>query len=377
MENFRIIKHQNLSSADGLAMDEALIKSLEKGYCVPTLHLYTYKPSVIVGQFQNLQSSIRIDKCESLGIEMNRRCSGGGTVFMSPDQLALGFALPNSFPNLPKTIKGLFEFLAAPLSDALKKFGILSEFEGKNDLQVDGRKIAGLAISQDSPNVTFFHVSLLLDFDIPLMLEILNLPTEKFLDRGISCFGERMTTIRNEVKKNNVSASKNTILSSENVCNSPDNLNMEIIMNEVHYAFNRFFASEFVEGDWSCKEREIIEELKKEKYLNEEWIFKSRTPKKRHIYVSSRTDGGLLQAHVAFSGNCIETILLTGDYFSRTREVCKLESVLKWNIADEQSLNKTLESINNGDIFYRINKDQIISLILEAAKLNKTEKLIS
>ncbi len=367
---FRYISEENLSSADGLAKDEVLIKSLESGISVPTLHLYNYKPSVIVGLFQNLQSSIRMEKCEELGIEMNRRCSGGGTVFMSPEQLAAGFALPNNFPGLPKTIKGLFEFLAEPLSDALQAFGVKSQFEGKNDLQVNGKKIAGLAISQDSANVTFFHVSLLLDFNVPLMLEILNLPTAKFLDRGISCFGERMTTLKKEIVQLKSSAgSKNKI----SVPEYDGNIDIDTLKNQIRKAFEIKFNEPFYDDVWTSGEEEIIKQLKKEKYENEEWIFRSRSPKKQHVYLSKRTQGGLLNIHISFTGEFIETILLTGDYFSRTKDIFRLESVLRWTAANRESLKKTFNSIYDKNILYKINEDEIISLILEALEKRNTK----
>jgi len=355
-KEFRILYGKNLSSADGLAIDESLILSLERGLICPTLHLYTYKPCVIVGCFQNLQQSVRIDKCEALGIEMNRRHSGGGTVFMGPEQLAIAFVLPNDFPSLPKSINKLFKFLAEPLLEALKVFGISAEFEGKNDLQVNGKKIAGLAISQDSPKVTFFHVSLLLDFDIPCMLELLNLPTENFLDRGIFCFGERMTTIRGEIE----SSGKN-----------PMNAAIDILVKEIKNAFEKYFATPFSSQDLSEEEKKIIERLKKEKYQNEEWIFKTRAPKKRHITLSKRTSGGLLQVHIAFSGNLIESILITGDYFSRTRDVCRLESILKWTMATESSIKKALELIPENELIYRVQSEELLNLILDAAKMSK------
>lgn len=356
--SFRYIKGEKLSSADGLACDEALIISLERQLAPPALHCYYYTPSAIVGQFQNLQSSLRLDKCEAHGVEVNRRCSGGGTVFMSPTQMAMGFALPNDFPNLPKTIRALFEFLATPLSAMLNKYGIASNFEGKNDLQVEGKKIAGLAISQDSPSITFFHVSLLLDFDLPLMLEILNLPTEKFLDRGISCFGERMTTIKAELARS--SAGMSAIPTIDDV------------IVETRRAFENKFGEQFIESRFTNDEKAIIEKLKMEKYCNDEWIYRTRSLKKRHVYVSKRTEGGLLQGHISFSGNMIETILLTGDYFSRTRDVCKLESLLRWSAATEESLSRALKSIRDSESLYRVKPHEIIELILEAKNSCKT-----
>ena len=47
--------------------------------------------------------------------------------------------------------------------------GIAASFRGKNDLEVAGRKIAGLGIHRDASGGLLFHASLLLDLDVALM----------------------------------------------------------------------------------------------------------------------------------------------------------------------------------------------------------------
>jgi len=47
--------------------------------------------------------------------------------------------------------------------------------------------------------VSFFHTSLLVDFDIALMTDIMNTPVIKLEDKGYNCFSQRMTTVRDEL----------------------------------------------------------------------------------------------------------------------------------------------------------------------------------
>lgn len=341
----RLIRNRDLGSGLGLATDDALAESVARRDAPPTLHLYSYLPSVIVGRYQNVAASLRLDRCEFHGIEVNRRTTGGGTVFMTPDQIAFGLFLPTDFPELPNSIRGCFEFLAAAFARALKPFGLEAEFEGRNDLAVYGKKIAGLAISQDLDGVTYFHTSLLLDFDLGLMLDILNLPTRKMLDKGISCFGQRMTTVRQEAGRE---------------------ITLAEMQEAVLHAVEEHLSMPFPQGDLSEAEQNRIEQLLREKYENEEWIYGIRNPKGRMAFAERTTPGGLIQVHLSLSGGAIDTILITGDYFSRTRDVAKLESMLKYVRADRNRLEEKIREIKASDFIHRVDLPVMLDLIEEA-----------
>ena len=342
----RLILNQDLDSAAGLAIDEALCDSVGEKKSPPTLHLYNYVPSVIVGRFQNVAASLRLDRCEARNIQVNRRISGGGTVFMTPDQLALALVLPDDFPGLPTSINGAFQFLAKSFASALEQFGLKAEFMGKNDLTVNGKKIAGLAISRDHDNVTFFHTSLLLDFDIEVMLDILNLPTQRMLDRGISCFGQRMTTIREE---------------------TGEDIQLPDLRDAVHRAIQNELGIPFPEESLADFEQERVKQLRKTHYDSDEWIYGVRSPKRRMTFAEGRTPGGLIQLHLCLSGGAIESVMITGDYFSKTRDVVKLESILKWTSAKRDAIEEKLNQHRAEEFIHRVDLQAISDLIQQAA----------
>jgi len=341
----RFIHNQNLSSSRGLAIDEALCESVSKKSASPSLHLYNYLPCAIVGRYQNVSACLRLDRCEARGIEINRRITGGGTVFMTPDQMAFGLVLPNDFPGLPGTIQGAFEFLSRAFANALKQIGLDAGFMGKNDLTVNGKKIAGLAISQDMENVTFFHTSLLLDFDMEAMLDILNLPTERMLDRGVSCFDNRMTTIRKEAGKD---------------------ITLDQVENAVHGALEHTLELELPREGLSPDEEAHVRDLIREKYDNDDWIYGMRTPKRRMCYAEKKTEGGLIQIHLVLSGGAIECVLITGDYFSRTRDIAKLESLLKWTPAKRSVIQERLNESCAENFIHKVDFPVILNLIDQA-----------
>jgi len=349
---FRLINDSELSAEYGLAVDETIVNSVAQKQSIPILHLYNFKPSVIIGRYQNLVDAIDIEACQKFNIQYNRRHTGGGTVLMGPDQLAIGFAISENSPFVSKSISENFKFFADILKTALAEFGIQSEFEGKNDLQVKGKKIAGLAISQDISGAIFFHTSLLIDFDIDLMTKILRLPTGKLSDKGISCFTERMTTIKQEV----------------------GNINFQDVKNAVLKAFENKLNRKCKKDTLSNDEKGFVEKLIKDKYHNDEWIFSTRVAKRWNCYSIKKTSGGVLQIFLTLSQGVIESIMITGDYFSRNKDIVRLESRLKYSPAERKSIINEIKKINE-EIIYKIDEKLLTDCIMKAIENAKCGRI--
>jgi len=79
------------------------------------------------------------------------------------------------------------------------------------------------------------------------------------------------------------------------------------------------------------------------------------------------TAGGLLQVHMSVTGGTIENILITGNYFSRTRDLCRLESVLRWSPLDASTLRRAIRHYGLDASIYRIKLDTLVDTILRAA----------
>ncbi|MDB4443907.1 hypothetical protein N9174_01030, partial [bacterium] len=132
-----------VSTAEGLAIDDSLPLSVDKHESPPILHLYTFIPSVIVGKYQDIEAALKLERCRKRGIEYNRRSTGGGTVIMGPEIVALGLGINVDCPGLDRGVGGVFESLSHVLLEALQGLGISAQFQPKNDLEVRGKKIAG------------------------------------------------------------------------------------------------------------------------------------------------------------------------------------------------------------------------------------------
>ena len=65
-----------------------------KSESLPILRLYTYRSnSALVGRFQRIENELNLNFCETQGISVNRRPTGGGGILMGENQLGVAWML--------------------------------------------------------------------------------------------------------------------------------------------------------------------------------------------------------------------------------------------------------------------------------------------
>lgn len=334
-----------VSSARGLAIDETISHSIDQTGSPPTLHLYRFRPSIIVGKYQDIGAVVNFERCDRLGVEYNRRHTGGGAVVMLDKVVALGFGIPLDWPGISSTIERTFETLGGVIIDALGRLGVKAELRPKNDIVAGGRKIAGLSASTEVGTTLLFHASLPVDFDLELMLEIMHTPAEKLSDKGFGCFSERMTTVERELGRA---------------------VELDEVMYAIRRAFERRFDAELNEGALTEWETQKVEELIRTRYTNNSWLFSDRHPARTMGMALNKTPGGLLQVYLALSGNAIEEVIITGDFFATGNHIKKIESALRWTPADRNSITTQLEEIWEDDVIYLVDPPMLVDTILKA-----------
>jgi lipoate-protein ligase A len=324
---------------------DTLPQSVARRHSPPILHLYTFVPSVIVGKYQDIEAALKIDRCQARGVEYNRRSTGGGTVIMGPDVVALGLGINVDYPGLRNGVAGIFESLSRVLISALSKLKVPARFQPKNDLEVHGKKIAGLAAASETGKSLLFHTSLLVDFDVELMTDIMNTPLIKVQDKGYNCFSQRMTTVRQEAGRK---------------------VPVEEMGHAIQQAFEEAFQVRFKEDAPDGWEEECIGRYIRERYKRPEWIFSHKHPRARMGIGQLKTRGGLLEIYLSLSGGSIENVVITGDFFSTTEDLHRLENALKWTTARKESIKEHLSSVWQEDMIYGLDVPTLTEAILRA-----------
>jgi len=321
---WRLITDDNVSASFGLAADETIAQRVGSGASPPTLRLYIYRSHcALVGRFQNLENEIHLDYCRSHGIAINRRPTGGA-IIMGENQLGVALMIPASGEDTYGRARELMEKFSAGLVWALNQLGVKAQFRRKNDIEVHGRKIAGLGIYRAGNSGLLFHASLLVDLDVPLMLRVLNTPFEKISDKEIATVAARTTTVRREIGHS-------------------------IALNDVRQkaaeGYSTTFRVELAAGGFTTNELQHIAQLEREKYLTTAWIFQTTDVADATGAAKTKTSGGLLEVKVTLAGRMLKAVFITGDFFAAENAIADLEASLRWHASDSETIAATLQRI--------------------------------
>lgn len=352
-EHWRLILQKDTSAAYGLAVDETTALSVARNDSPPILHLYNFLPCVVLGRYQSIEEAIDVEACRAQGLEINRRHTGGGTVLMGPKQLALGFSIPKDYPGVGPSINHIFTNLGGILCKALGNLGIKARFRPKNDIEIKGKKIAGLSASLEERDVAFFHTSLLLDFNFNIMMKVFKLPIKKLSDKHISCFTQRMTTIKTERHKR---------------------LDLPSFQSLVRKSFEEHFGVTFRIDTLNQWELDQLDLLLRQRYTNPDWIYTKRHPRVGTGFASAKTPGGMVELGVTLAGGVIEAAYLTGDFLATSAEINEIESALRYCPASKSEINKRLKKVMGTGTIHKVNRSTIADLAVKAAREAKSAR---
>lgn len=321
--NWRLIMDDGVSAAFGLAADDALAQRVGRGESPPTLRLYTYRSyCALVGRFQRVENEIHRDFCQAQGIPINRRPTGGGAIIMGADQLGVALTIPGREEATYSRARELMAQFSEGIVRGLGSLGVKAQFRRKNDIEVDGRKIVGLGIYRAPSGGLLFHASLLVDLDVPLMLQILNTPFEKISDKEIATVAARTSTVRREIGWG---------------------ISVDKVRQNVAAGYAASFKVELVPADFTPDERRAIAALEQERYLTEAWVFQTTAVPDAVGSAKVKTPGGLLDVRVTLAGQMLKAVFIGGDFFAADNAIADVEASLRWHTSEAEAMATTLQ----------------------------------
>lgn len=229
------------------AIDEVLTRRVGAGQRPPTLRLWGRDaPEVVIGRFQSLRNEVDEAAARRHGIAVNRRLTGGGAMFVEPDNV-----ITYSIYAPPELVEGLsfvdsYAFLDDWVIAALRSLGIDAWYEPINDITSAGGKIGGAAQARRFGGV-LHHTTMSYDLNSGRMLEVLRVGQEKLSDKGIASAAKRVGPLRRQTR-----------LPRE-----------EVVARMLETFRDRYGLRE---GVLERDELAEAEELARTKYASEEWI---------------------------------------------------------------------------------------------------------
>ena len=321
---WRLVIEDAVTPTYGLAADEVCARRVGADSSPPTLRLYTYRPCALVGRFQTLDNELRLAHCEAEGIPVNRRPTGGGAIVMGPDQLGVAWTTRGADRDGYRHARALMVRFSEGLVDGLAMLGVDARFRGKNDLEVDGRKLAGLGVYRDGSGGVLYHASVLVGLDVRWMLRLLDTPFEKITDKTVETVAGRVTTVRRLVGR-------------------------EVSVDEVRQALARGFESAFdvtlAPSGYNGDELSEIAAVEQSKYTDPGWVRREVALPDTFGTHKVKTPTGLLEVRATLAGQTLKAVYIAGDFFAAEGALADLEGALRWHPADAAAIAATLDDV--------------------------------
>ncbi|CAO1669801.1 lipoate--protein ligase family protein [Salinicola sp. NYA28a] len=195
---FGLIHREPESPLLHMALDEVLTREVAAGRRGPTLRVWEWdRAAIIIGVFQSLANEVDLDAARKAGIEVVRRISGGGAMFVEPgNTITWSLIVPETL------VQGLtfvesYAFLDDWVIQALGDMGINAWYVPINDITSPGGKIAGAAQKRINGAV-LHHVTMAYDIDADKLTRVLRIGREKLSDKGTTSAGKRVDPLKRQ-----------------------------------------------------------------------------------------------------------------------------------------------------------------------------------
>ena len=304
----RVIDTGIRTGRENVAFDQALIDVRNAGRVPETIRFLRFRPAALVGLHQILSHEVRLEYCARHGIEVGRRITGGGGLYLDEGQVCWELALERG--RLAGDLASIAARICSAAAAGLRRLGVEAEFRPRNDIEVHGRKLCGTGGVIDGRTL-FFQGTLLAEFDPERMIESLRVPVEKLARRDLDDARHRVITLREALGR------------------APPVAEIQAALLE---GFREHLDLEPTRGAITDHEEQLARRLHAEQFGTEEFVRSLDAPAEERDLASATLvrKGGTLRADLRLERSRIREALITGDFFlSPARAVLDLEAALR------------------------------------------------
>ncbi|WP_081819332.1 lipoyl synthase [Prevotella sp. HUN102] len=303
-------------------------------------------PTVMLGRNQLIENEVNVDYCKTNGVHIYRRKSGGGCIYA--DHGCMQF----SYISFAENVNLAFTDYMKKVAELLQSLNIDATLSGRNDILVDGKKVAGSAFYRLKGR-SVLHNSLLFGTMLDHLSNALTPSKEKLQSKGVASVSQRVTNI-----------GQYTSLSIE-----------EFIAYTQKYMCGdevRVLTAEDMKG---------IEEIERE-LASDDFVY-GNNPKYTEMRKKRFEGVGTLEAHIELKNGMIANINLMGDYFLTGDIDRELLDLLHGVEFTREAVREKLETIDISTVVRNLKLDQFLRLLFgrpphvmkpEWLKINLTSK---
>ena len=183
---WRLLPEQDLTPVLHVAVDEVLTERIAQQQSPPTLRFWRWSsPAVIIGRCQSIANEVDLVAAKKMGIEIVRRMTGGGAMFVQPHgAITYSLILPEVLLE-GLSLRQSYEVCDAWVVTGLRELGIDCHYVPINDIACAAGKIGGAAQARRR-GVVLHHTTLAYAMESAEMLSVLRLGREKLKDKGVA-----------------------------------------------------------------------------------------------------------------------------------------------------------------------------------------------
>ncbi|MDR1791681.1 MAG: hypothetical protein LBR20_08575 [Propionibacteriaceae bacterium] len=176
------------------ALDEALVRDPDSAGIAYIWDLA--RPALVLGASQSVANEIDVEAAARRGVDIVRRCSGGGTMFLEPGKSIVITQIAPLATVAGLSFRDSFAHLNAWLLDALLALGVPAHFADVNDIATDSGKLAGAA-QKRVRSLVLQHTALAYDIDAAAMNALIRIGQPAVQPRGVRSAAKQPDPLRN------------------------------------------------------------------------------------------------------------------------------------------------------------------------------------
>jgi lipoate-protein ligase A len=169
-----------------VAMTAALAHLHEQGKIPDTVRFHRYPACVLLGRNQRAECAADLLYCRREGIDIARRVTGGGAVFMNAQTLAWDVVVDRS--DRGRSLEAISRRISEGVAAGLSRLGVAARFRAPNGIEIAGRKVSGSSGYTARRSAILQGTVLVID-EITIMARALRL-SESSLRSGITCLAD-------------------------------------------------------------------------------------------------------------------------------------------------------------------------------------------
>ncbi len=312
-----------------LALEEYVLANLKDDDYVL---IWQNDNTVVVGRHQNAMKEVNRQVAEEMNTRVVRRITGGGAVYHDMGNINFSY-----ITDYDETHPVSYERFLEPVVKGLTSLGLSPCISGRNDLEIEGKKISGNA-QTIIDNRFLHHGTLLYSSDLSLIFNVLNVSEEKIVSKSIESVRARVANITDFM-------------------DSP----LSVYDFKKHLLHSFIQESHIEEVVLTQQQKKEIEALQINKYESWDWIY-GESPK-GNFHDSKRFSGGNIEVFMQIEKGIITECKIYGDFLALA-PVDSLERSLTGLRYDKTEIQEELVHHDLAKHFGAISTEEILSCFI-------------